>query len=289
MSVPAPAGTPPPAEPLLRLRPLGLGEILDDIFRVYRRHFGLLCGIAAVLSLPTFTVALLSRSADQYGFLLTIIGSAASPQALAGTAPPEPPNLALVGLLYLVIILAVPFTMGAVTWAAIALLLGQPVSIRSALLAVARRYWALAGVALVFLLVSPTVLCLPVLVWIFVRWAVAVPAMLAEGIGPIRALERSWTLTRGSWWRLFGTLLIAYLLAYVVQSAIGLFAFPVALLVPFVPAVVRGAILLTITTAAQALVLPVVYLAVALLYFDLRVRREAFDLDQLARQASPPA
>ena len=74
-----------------------------------------------------------------------------------------------------------------------------------------------------------------------------------------------------------------------VQSAIGLFAFPVALLVPFVPAVVRGAILLTITTAAQALVLPVVYLAVALLYFDLRVRREAFDLDQLARQASPPA
>jgi len=279
---PAPPQPPAPREPLLRLRPLGLGEILDDIFRVYRRHFGLLCGIAAALAVPTFVLQLASRSADQYGFLITILGNLGRPSALAGMTPPEPPNLALVLLLYLVVIVSVPFTMGAVTWAAIALLLGQPVSVRSALLAVVRRYWALLGLA------SLTILCPPVGIWLLVRWAVAAPALLAEGIGPVRALDRSWTLTRNSWWRIAGILFVTYLLASAVQGALGVFAFPLAVLVPFVPAVVRGAIVLLITTAAQVLVLPVLYLGVVLLYFDLRVRREAFDLDQLARQAAPP-
>jgi hypothetical protein len=281
------AAAPPPGtgEPLLQLRPLGLGEILDDIFRVYRRHFGLLCGIALALSLPTFVVQLLNGSPDQYGFVATILGSIANPAALAGQRPPSPPNLGLVGLTYLVIVVIVPFTMGAVTWAAIALVLGNPVSVRSALLGVARRYWTLLGLALLYVVVSPLFLCLPVLVWLMVRWAVAVPAALAEGIGPVRALGRSWALTRGHWWRLFGILLIAYLLVAAVQGALGVFAFPLAIVVPFVPQVVRGAIVLCVTTAAQVLVLPVLYLCLVLLYFDLRIRHEHFDLDQLARQA----
>jgi hypothetical protein len=279
---------PPLEQPLLRLRPLGLGEVLDDIFRVYRRHFGLLVGIAAVLSVPTFAVQLASRSADQLGFLATVVGAALTqPQAALNLTPPESPGPGVVALLYLVIIVTVPFSVGAVTWAAIALLLGNPVSVRSSLLAVASRYWALLGLAALYLLIAPTAFCLPVLVWLAIRWIVAVPALLAEGIGPIRALDRSWNLTRGNWWRLFGIMLIIYLLANVIQGALGVFAFPLALVVPFVAPVVRGAIILAITTAAQTLVLPVMYLGIVLLYFDLRVRAEAFDLDQLARQAAP--
>jgi len=183
-----------------------------------------------------------------------------------------------------------PFTIGAITQAAIDLMLGSPVSVRSALLGVARRYWALLGLSALFLLISPLALCLPVLVWLAVRWSVAVPAMLAEGVGPIRALDRSWTLTRGSWWRVFGILLLMYLLQSAVSGAFGVLAFPLAIAVPFLPQFVRGAMLLSLTTAASAVVLPVIYLCIALLYFDLRIRRESFDLDQLARQAvSPPA
>jgi hypothetical protein len=291
---PGPEAAPPPGEraqqPLLRLRPLGLGEILDDIFRVYRRHFGLLCGIALLLSVPTYLLQLFSGTADQVGFATTLIGDIARPAALAAQTPPGPPNYALVGLSYLVIIAVVPFTMGAVTWAAIALALGQPVSVRSALQAILRRYWGLLGLAVLYVLLTPLALCLPVFIWLVVRWALAVPAMLAEGIGPVRGLDRSWTLTSGSWWRLFGILLIAYLLTSAVQYALSVLAFPIALLVPFVPQVVRGAIVLTISTAAQVAVLPIIYLALVLLYFDLRIRRENFDLDQLARlAAAPPA
>jgi len=279
-----------PAEPLLRLRPLGLGEILDDVFRVYRRHFWLLVSIALVISLPTLALQFASGSADQFGFLASILGSLGNLNSLAARTPPSPPNLALVGLSYVVVIVVVPFTLGAITRAAIDVLQGNPVDLRSALRGVLSRYWALLGISALYVLISPTVFCLPVFIWLFVRWGVAIPALLAEGIGPIRALDRSWTLTRGHFWRLLGILVLMYLLTTVISGALGAFALPLAVLVPFVPAVVRGAIILTLDTVASAVVQPALYLCVALLYFDLRIRHESFDLDQLARQAvAPPA
>lgn len=277
----------PPA-PLLRLRPLGLGELLDDVFRVYRRHFWLLFAVALVVSLPTLAFQFASGSASQFGFALTVLGNLNDPQALAGRQPPELPNLALLGLSYVIVLLLVPFTLGAIPRATVDIVLGNPVGVRSTLAGVARRYWALMGLALLYVLISPLVLCLPVFVWLFVRWVVAIPALLAEGIGPIRALDRSWVLTRAHWWRLFGILLLIYLLTWVLSNALGVFALPVAIVVPFVPPEARGAIILTVETLASAVVQPALYLCVTLLYFDLRIRREHFDLDELARQAVMP-
>jgi len=274
-----------PAEPLLRLRPLGLGELLDDVFRVYRRHFWLLFGVSLLLSLPTLAFELASGTASALGFFLAAIPDLANPSALAARQPPAPPNLVLSLLGDLVQIAMVPFTVGAITRAAIDAAQGSPVTIRSALGGVVRRYWALMGLTLLFVALSPLVLCLPVLVWLAVRWVVAIPAMLAEGVGPIRGLDRSWTLTRGHWWRLAGTLLVMYLLQYGLSAALGVLGVPVAIVVPFVPDAVRGGIVLTVEVAAVSAVLPVVYLTVVLLYFDLRIRREDFDLDHLARQA----
>jgi hypothetical protein len=277
-----------PAEPLLRLRPLGLGEILDDVFRVYRRHFWLLVAIALIVSLPGLALQFASGSASQFGFALSILNDLNNPDALAARQPPGLPNLALLALSYLVLIALVPFMVAAIPRATIDIVLGNPVSIRSTLAGVARRYWRLMGVALLYVLISPLVLCLPVFVWLFVRWVVAVPALLTEDIGPVRALDRSWTLTRSHWWRLFGILVLIYLLTTVVSGALGVFALPVAVAVPFIPPFVRGAIILTVETAASAVVQPALYLCVTLLYFDLRIRHEHFDLDQLARLAVAP-
>ena len=41
------------------------------------------------------------------------------------------------------------------------------------------------------------------------------------------------------------------------------------------------------STLLSALVSPITTIAVVLLYFDLRVRKEGLDLDQLAQQTSP--
>jgi hypothetical protein len=277
-----------PAEPLLRLRPLGLGELLDDVFRVYRRHFWLLVAIALLVALPGLALQFASGSASQFGFVLSILNDLNNPEALAARQPPGLPNLALLGLSYAVLIALVPFTVGAIPRATIGIVLGYPVGVRSTLAGVARRYWRLMGLALLYVLISPLALCFPVFIWLFVRWVVAVPALLAEDIGPIRSLDRSWTLTRDHWWRLFGILVLIYLLTSVVSGALGVFSFPIAVAVPFIPPFVRGAIILTIETVASAVVQPALYLCITLLYFDLRIRREHFDLDQLARQAVMP-
>lgn len=311
-------GTLPP-EPLLRIRPMGLGEILDDIFRVYRRHFLLLTGISLILSVPPLLLQFASGTAGQLGFFFTLFSNLGRPVSVVDQQLPPPPNPGLIALAYLMVILVAPFTVGAISRAGIDLALARPVSIRSAFGGVLRRYLGLFAMSLLFVLVaigfvaaltvviaamalaireivaviflSVVVVALAVVAGIFlaVRWSVAVPAMLAEGLGPIRAIGRSWALTRGSWWRLFGTLIVLYLLQSVIGSALGIFAFPVAFLVPFVEPAVRGAIALTISTAAQAVTLPIVYLCFVLLYFDLRVRREDFDLDQLALQAAAGA
>ena len=69
-----PPPPPPPAPPpeaggsfTLRLRPLSFGELLDEVFRVYRRHFWLFVSIALVLALPTLVLQIVSGQADQIG------------------------------------------------------------------------------------------------------------------------------------------------------------------------------------------------------------------------------
>jgi Membrane domain of glycerophosphoryl diester phosphodiesterase len=285
MEVTVPAA---PPEPLLRLRPLGLGELLDDVFRVYRRHFWLLAAIALLVSLPGLALQFASGSASQFGFALSILNDLSNPDAIAARQAPGLPNLAVLALAYLVLIGLAPFMLAAIPKAAIDIVLGRAVGVRSTLAAVAQRYWRLMGLAVLYALISPLVLCLPVFVWLFVRWVVAIPALLAEDVGPIRALDRSWALTRNHWWRLFGILVLIYLLTSVLSGALGVFALPVAVGVPFIPPFVRGAIVLTVETVAGAAVQPALYLCVTLLYFDLRIRHEHFDLDQLARQAVAP-
>jgi hypothetical protein len=286
-----PPPAPAPSEPLLRLRPLGLGEVLDDIFRIYRRHFGLLCAIGLLVSVPSLLIQFTTGSVANLGLLFNVFGNLGNPQSSSTLVAPALPNLQLLGLSYLVLLALLPFSIGAVSRAAIDIALGNPVSVRSAFAGVARRYWALlAQTLIVVVAILLLLLCFPVAIWIGVRWAVGIPAVLAEGIGPLRGLGRSWTLTRGSWWRLFGTLLLVYLLQAVISGALGVLGLPLGFAIPFVPPVVRAAIVLTVSTAAGALTMPVVYLCIVLLYFDLRIRREHFDLDQLARQAvAPPA
>lgn len=275
-------------EQVLRLRPLGFGELLDEIFRIYRRHFWLLVAISLVLALPTLLVQILGGQADQLGFTATVFGSLGKPAALAAQQPPSPNPISYL-LAYVVAMALTPFVAGAITLAAVDLALGKPVTLSSCLLGVSRRYLALLGQALLFVPLLVTAPCLPLFLWIFVRWSVAVPALLAEGIGPIRAIQRSWELTRDNWWRLFGILLVVYLLALVASTVLGTFALPIAILVPFVSPTIRGAIALTASTLGSALVTPIQFLCIVLLYFDLRIRKESFDLDELARQASGAA
>ena len=66
------------------------------------------------------------------------------------------------------------------------------------------------GGLLLFVGIVAAVVLVP---WVAIRWLFAPPTVLLERIGVGASLGRSWRLVGGSWWRCFGILLLAQLLA----------------------------------------------------------------------------
>jgi uncharacterized membrane protein len=116
--------------------------------------------------------------------------------------------------------------------------------------------------------------------------AVAIPAVVLEsGRSASGALSRSWELTRGARWRIFGLGITLFVLLYVPVVAIsGL----VAVLIPRGAAVGFGAsstatiVALAIGGVVQLFIYPLFYCVLTVTYYDLRVRKEGFDLELLA-------
>jgi hypothetical protein len=101
-----------------------------------------------------------------------------------------------------------------------------------------------------------------------VRLAFTTQSVVVEGHRGPGALKRSWELTRGSFWRVFGVLLVAGLLTSLASTLIAL---------PFTGvarAADREAIALVGTIVGECLTLPLLAIIATLLYFDLRVRAE---------------
>ena len=57
-------------------------------------------------------------------------------------------------------------------------------------------------------------------VWLYIAWAVAVPALLFEDRKGTKALGRSFGLVKGRWWPTFGVILVGFILASVVGGIV---------------------------------------------------------------------
>ena len=112
---------------------------------------------------------------------------------------------------------------------------------------------------------------------LLVRLSLAVVAVAVEDAGPIMAVRRSWHLTGDNTWRTFAVLVILAILISLLAS-----------LLVQAAAVVTGstgagqgsvsALDALVAAAVSVLVAPVAVVVQAVLYFDLRVRRDAWDL-----------
>jgi hypothetical protein len=284
----ATAGTP------VRLRVMPLGELLDETFKLYRRHFTVIAGVALVIILPNLILSLVSGSyrANPVTYLQQLFQNLNDPEALqaiqARQAQYTSSPLYLLSLL--IVVLMYPFTAGAFYRAATSLAAGNTETIGSVLGGTARRYFAIFGQRILWGLVilgCIGVVTIPVVIWVLVRWAVGMPAMFAEGIGPVKALGRTWNLTRENWWRTLGIVIIVWIMVALINSAIGFLFTGIAALIPGLGDDIRAGLVLTVATLVQALVGAITPIAITMLYLDLRVRKEGLDLDQLARQAAP--
>lgn len=152
-----------------------------------------------------------------------------------------------------------------------------------------------AGVAILVVLLAFAlgVTFLAILAFLYVRFLFTSQTVMAEGKGPIEALGRSWNLTKGSFWRTFGIFLVVAILTFLVQLVPSSILTAV-LLVPLArgaePDLVQQQLLSTVVTAlTSVLTTPFQLVAFTLMYFDLRIRKEGFDLEQQARALMPDA
>ena len=144
------------------------------------------------------------------------------------------------------------------------------------------------GITLVGLLILMVISAL-VSSYLSIKFSVASPAMVLENLGVFAAIGRSWTLTRGNFWRLFGINILTAIITSMVAGIFGGIAS--ALSVIFVVAgssspedaitSINTAYILTmvVSTIAQLLILPFTSSVNALLYIDLRMRKEGLDVE----------
>ena len=268
----------------LRLRPLEIGDILDETFRLYRRHFLVLAGISVGFSIPLAAVA---------GFGFASFYSALLNSATSGN-PTDlntfTPFLTAIGVGTLINLALLPLLYGSVSFAICESALGRPVTLRRVLVAALRRYLHVGGYLGLLVLMGIAFPLFPLWIWIAVGWAAVLPVMFVEDAGLVGAMRRSWSLVQGRWWRTFFILLLVFLLNYVVSIALEAFLYlGQALLSIFLSQFVSLAIYEAGAVVVSGLLIPVLQIALVLIYFDLRVRKEGLDLFQLAqRVAAPP-
>jgi membrane-anchored glycerophosphoryl diester phosphodiesterase (GDPDase) len=265
----------------LRLRPLEIGDLLDETFRMYRRHFVLFAGISAIVSVPV---------AALWGYLYFNLFASLAQQAGNGQSIDLSPSV-VVGIVAAAAIslILVPFNYGAVTYAVCESAQGNPVTAGGVFRGVARRYFQIFGYVMVIFFMGIMFCLLPLWIWIWVMWVAVLPVMFIENTGLVAAISRSWRLVEGRWWRTFLILFLVFILVYVVQTALGAFIAGAQLIVEIVLSSVASTwIFASASIVVASLVNPILQIAVVLIYFDLRVRKEGLDLFQLARQLGAP-
>jgi len=295
-----------------QLRPLGVGDIVDRVFSMYRQRALLFMTLSAVPYLALFLVI---------GGIVLSVGSQLTPLVSFfnqfGTAPVSPnlvitPALAaafaaliVVGLVAsLISVLFLSVQIGSLVDAAAARYLGRETTVGTSFRAGLRvapkiiatgllLFFTLAfGWIALFLIVAAAnnalVATLGILgglvatVFVFASWLVAPVVAALEPVGPLHAIRRSWWLSNGHRWRILGLQILLGVLQAVLSTLIS-FIFIAAFISD---ATVRLVLQNVVNVIATVLWAPVEWGTFTILYFDLRVRKEALDL-QMAAEALP--
>jgi Membrane domain of glycerophosphoryl diester phosphodiesterase len=254
----------------ISLRPMSLGELLDRSFFLYRKYFALFVGIVALPNLALLAFQLIGV-AVRGGTMPTTFAATTLIWSLASM------------VLYLGVVAA---SQGATVVAVSKVHLGNTTSISEAFAGIKGRilYLALIMIGVGIGIVIGFILLIVPGIILALMWAVTIPVAVLEDKGLRDSTSRSAELTKGSRGRIFMIYFLFLVLTYIVYilweipifAAIGIFArgaHPVTAL----PVWTQIAFPVG-TFLSQCLVGPLLTIALSLVYYDQRVRKEAFDL-----------
>jgi len=256
------------------LGPRSLLDIMVETFKIYKRNPVRLLAIVAIVEIGL-------------GFMWSIPDFSG-----LGPSTPEGGTASLTHLIPIGIMLAVASIMGlslmqgALIHAISEQYLRQSINIGRAFRFAWERLAALAGAMILVLFVTTgivmvsigfTVSIPPDVGYIFVaagfcvglylmvRWSFILQVALLERLGPLAAMSRSSALVNRNWWRVMNMTII-----------IGIITVGISIILGTIPTI--G------STLASILSTPVFVIGITLLYYDLRVRKEEYNLDSLAAE-----
>lgn len=273
---------------VIPLRPLVLGEIFAGAFATMRRHAALVFGASAVVAALS---ALLYIAADLW--LLepvqpVVIDRMASPERQADQAWASLRDmLPATGVAALINLLTQTLLTGILMIVVGRAVLGKPISFAEVWQELRPRLGALFGVTIVVTVLTTIGLAAFLLpgIWLYALLSLATPALILERGTVGSSLSRSLALVRGSWWRVFGVLVAAQVVAFVISYVIQL---PFGMATPTDPAatLTAGDQILTEVGAAvaRAITVPLIGAITALLYIEQRIRKENLG-EELSRAA----
>jgi hypothetical protein len=257
---------------------------LDRTFSLYRRNFLLFIGISAIPHLLVLALQLtqLAFTSTRFPVAPTTDFQAAVPDFSAGGLL----TMAAFGILGIIVgVVAYLFSQGGTVFAVSELYLGRTTTIGQSMKRVRGELGSLFGVVVLNGLVTGVSFLLLIIPGIYMacRLCVCIPAALLENLGPRESLERSFSLTKDNAGRAF---LILLLYAVILYAAL------ILLNVPFVfaiqasahdPRMVQAwtALMQVGNFFSTVLITPVLTIASSIFYFDLRIRKEAFDLQMM--------
>ena len=277
------------------LQPMGFTDILDGTFSLYRNHFKLFVSIAAVYHIVRFGSDLLST------FFLSPL-----PQFIGS-------------VLNLFDYFVSCFVLAGLTYASMQTYLGRQVTLQAALQRVLHRFlpcfygWlfvflvivlltALIGMFFRFSIGFGFILALTLslfAIYFLIRWLFYGMFILFEGSTVGTALRRSTELVEGTWWRVFGITVAIYSISLMIALVLLATCFFLVILTgiideaPFLEMISRmlsppvsemgwlSYVILRfmVRSVFTFTTLPIWAIGPTLLYFDLRIRKEGFDIE----------
>jgi Membrane domain of glycerophosphoryl diester phosphodiesterase len=305
----------------LALRPMSTSQVLDRTFHLYRNHFVLLAGIGALLPAMLLVLQLIfiplgvpprANAKTQpevlailflgyfacYGVIYLVGNALAGGATVIGVSKLHLGQTITIGQAYRQVfarfwrVLGVIVLLGLIVFGTF--MVGEVIAVMVIALSAGSAAifgrgggGAVAGIGVVLAIIWAVVVVLAaalVALYLYSKLALAIPACLLEQLPVGVALRRSWYLTKGS----VGRIMLVNLLTWVLSVALAL-----ALAIPgqiFAMTMPTKALLLAVILQhiggfiAGVVANPIATTAIALIYYDQRVRKEAFDL-QLMMEA----
>ena len=291
------------------LQPLNLGELLDRMFSLYRKNFLLFFGIMLLPSLLAMASGILMAVFRSPMVAPPSQGATAVNPVLIGSVM----GGFIVAMVAYWIVYAI--ALGASTFAVADVYLGRTATIAASYRRIRGRIWRLfwlmflvslrvfgvfvllmlcfalfipllggrgsaAGIVIALMMLVLFPVAFGLTIWLMLRYSVCIPSMVLEDLRAGQAIRRSTQLMKGNYLRCFLLLMLTVVITYV-----SLTIFQGPFYIAMILTARHGQVAIWLLSLSSvfgalggALSAPLIMIGLVLLYYDIRVRKEAFDL-----------